>query len=365
LYQKVKSCSKGCRLPDVRIKLNLFLLALKLGNVTEACARRGLSRQFYYRWWNRFERSGYRWQSLEERSRRPRRSPGKTCGKLEKAIRYYQNRRHGSRLTQAYLKRTLGQSPSRTTICHVMNGRKKVKRGKKARLKLHQKRYELPIPGQRLQLDVKYVPCLIDAKKTYTYVAIDECTRWRFARAYSSLDEGTTLLFLQALLEACPFPIACIQTDNGQEFTYRLNPLAGHLQHRMDAWCKAQGILHRLIPPGVKELNGKVERSHRIDMQYFYWRAPSHELGKFNQVLTDWIFRYNAHRPHGGIGFLTPWEKLQERLQTLASHAPFEDLVLERLRLNFLREAPRRLTNQDRQILALEKELQTLLKLAA
>ena len=41
LYQKVKRKAKGCRIPDVRIKLDLFLLALKLRNVSEACSRRG------------------------------------------------------------------------------------------------------------------------------------------------------------------------------------------------------------------------------------------------------------------------------------------------------------------------------------
>jgi transposase InsO family protein len=360
----VKARAKGCRDPEVRIKLNLFLLALKLGNVSEACARFGVTRQFYYRWWSRFERSGLTLASLIPESRRPKKSPGKTDERTERAIQYYRSRKHGSRLTQAYLKRTLGSSPSRTTICHVMNGRKKVKRGKRARLKLHQKRYELPVPGLRLQMDVKYVPCLIDAQKAYTYVAIDECTRWRFARAYTSLDEGTTVLFLHALLKACPFPIACIQTDNGQEFTYRLNPLCQHIEHKMDTWCRSQGILHRLIPPGVKELNGKVERSHRIDMQYFYWRAPTHDLAKFNQELARWIWNYNADRPHGGIDYLTPLEKLAERRQALAN-TRLEDPHRDSIRLKFLAAIPIAIPNQDRQIQALEQELQQLLKLVA
>src|SRR5579864_8025768 len=79
--------------------------------------------------------------------------------------------------------------------------------------------------------------------------------------------------FLEMAMRVCPFPMACIQTDNGQEFTYRLNPIAQHIEHPVDIWCKEKNIRHRLIPPGVKELNGKVERSHRIDMQYFYWKA--------------------------------------------------------------------------------------------
>jgi len=118
-----------------------------------------------------------------------------------------------------------------------------------------------------MQMDVKYVLYLVDGKKAYSYVIIDECTRWRFAKTYDSLDEGTTICFLGEFVQVRPFPIHTIQTDNGQEFTYKLNPVAQHLEHKVDLWCKARGILHRLIPPGVKELNGKVERSHHIDMQ--------------------------------------------------------------------------------------------------
>lgn len=369
LYPKVKKKAKGCRNPDVRIKVNLFLLALKLGNVTEACERRGFSRQFYYRWWNRFVSSGFRLSSLEEKSRRPKSSPGRVCEKTERAIHYHRRKHYGARMIEAKLKRE-GMSCSRTTVCHVMNGRKKVKKSRRARLKTHQKRYELPIPGQRLQMDVKYVPCLVDAKKTYTYVAIDECTRWRFAEAFDSLDAGTTVVFLENLKRACPFPIHCIQTDNGQEFTYRLNPTCRDLiEHPVDTWCEAQGIQHRLIPPGVKELNGKVERSHRIDMQYFYWKAPTHTLQAFNRALSYWMGYYNSKRLHGGIGYLTPYEKLSERRRTLAEddHEAVKNLTpeLEKIRLKFLREIPiSREEKLDRQILSLELTLQKLLRAA-
>lgn len=52
--------------------------------------------------------------------------------------------------------------------------------------------------------------------------------------------------------------------------TNKLNPHASKREHQMDAWCAKNGIKHRLIPPGAKELNGKVERSHRIDEEFFY-----------------------------------------------------------------------------------------------
>jgi transposase len=366
LYRKIKRKARSTRDRDVRIKLELFLLALKLNNVTEACARRGFSRRFYYRWWGRFERSGFSLASLQERKRTPKRQPGRSSKDVEKRIHWYRRRRYGCRQIQALLARHHGIKLSRTTICHILNGRKKVKRNARARLKLHRKRYELLIPGQRLQLDVEYVPYPVAGARAFTYVIVDECTRWRFARAYFTLDETTTLGFLEEFKKVCPFPVHTIQTDNGFEFTYALNPqISAVREHGMTQWCKAHGIRHRLIPPGVKELNGKVERSHRIDAQYFYWRAPSHDLAKFNRALTFWIGYYNHHRLHGGLSYITPMEKLAERRKTLKSEGVPQEW--REFKLKFLESRSKGYpeTNQDRQIQALEHELQTLLKKVA
>jgi transposase InsO family protein len=41
-------------------------------------------------------------------------------------------------------------------------------------------------------------------------------------------------------------------------------------QHALDILCQKHNIRHKLIPAGRCELNGKVERSHRIDEEEFY-----------------------------------------------------------------------------------------------
>src|SRR6478609_6663767 len=198
LYGVIKNKARGCRDRDVRIKLELFLLALKLQNVSEACARRGFSRRFYYRWWRRFKRSKYELESLIEKSRRPKRSPRKIHTALESQILWLSRKQFGARMIEALLARA-GKKVSRSTICHVLRQRKHKPLKRRERLKTHRKRYELPIPGQRLQVDVKYVPYLVEGKKAYVYVAIDECTRWRFMEAFDQINEGTTVVFLDRL----------------------------------------------------------------------------------------------------------------------------------------------------------------------
>lgn len=359
LYRELKQKARGCRDRDVRIKLELVLLVIKLGNVSQACARLGFSRKFYYKWWKRLKAAKYELWGLEEHSRRPKRSPKQIAKKIEQAIGWYAKRQYGSRMIQAMLSRE-GSGVGKTTICHVLNDRRPPVKTRKNRLKKHRKRYELAIPGQRFQLDVKYVPELVGGRQAYNYVIVDECTRWRYARAYDSLCEGTTVNFLESFMRHCPFPVHCIQTDNGQEFTYRLNPIAQHLEHKMDRWCKANGIMHTLIPPGVKELNGKVERSHRIDEQYFYWKAPTHSIRVFNWQQGIWMADYNAKRPHGGIEYMAPLEKLAER--RLALKTATVDVELEPLRLKFLAQPPKQPTKQERQLLSLDIKFQELKK---
>jgi transposase InsO family protein len=357
IYPKLKFQARSCRDRSVRQKLELILLAWKLESVTEACARLGYSRKFYYKWLKRLERAGWKIRALEECSRRPRRSPMKTCSEIEARVHWYAKRQYGSRMIQAMLRRQKVQL-SRGVICHILNGRKKGRRQRLKALNPHRKRYELVIPGQRFQLDVKYVPELVGGKRAYNYVAIDECSRWRFAWAYDELNERCTYDFLGRLREKCPFPIHRIQTDNGFEFTNSLNPQiqaqdpSERREHSMDQWCREQGVLHRLIPPGAKELNGKVERSHRVDEQYFYWQAPTDDLPHFNAQQALWLEFYNRHRLHGGLAYCTPWEKIYERLQALRTPFPLgspEHDRLEELRVKFLEQTPKRIFEQQRQ----------------
>ena len=69
----------------------------------------------------------------------------------------------------------------------------------------------------------------------------------------------TAIQFLDYVLERLPFRVDAIQTDNGAEFQ------SGFHWHVLD-----RGIRHTYIKPATPRLNGKVERSHRIDSEEFY-----------------------------------------------------------------------------------------------
>ena len=78
-----------------------------------------------------------------------------------------------------------------------------------------------------------------------------------------------------------------------------------------------RGIRHVYIQPRTPDLNGKVERSHRIDNEEFY-RMLDHgvivdDVNVFNDKLQEWEDFYNFHRPHGGLGGQTPYERLRQK----------------------------------------------------
>lgn len=79
------------------------------------------------------------------------------------------NQRLGSRRIQSELLRNYGFRISRVTLCKILR-QLNVPPLKKSRiLRKHRHRYELPIPGERVQMDT----CKI-APGLYQYTAIDE-----------------------------------------------------------------------------------------------------------------------------------------------------------------------------------------------
>ena len=77
-----------------------------------------------------------------------------------------------------------------------------------------------------------------------------------------------------------------------------------------------KGIGHVYIKPRTPRLNGKVERSHRIDAEEFYRLLDGvviDDAKVFNDKLQEWEDYYNYHRPHGALGGQTPYERLRQK----------------------------------------------------
>ncbi|MDR3021366.1 MAG: DDE-type integrase/transposase/recombinase, partial [Clostridiales bacterium] len=134
------------------------------------------------------------------------------------------------------------------------------------------KKYHTPeMFGQKMQLDVKYVPkeCYIGSmvgkkKRTkayhYQFTMIDETTRECFVYPYDNKRKETTVDFIKRAIVHFGYVPQYIQTDNGKEFVNRLfNDTAADLK-----------FIHKRIKVRTPRHNGKVERKHRTDQEKFY-----------------------------------------------------------------------------------------------
>ena len=164
-------------------------------------------------------------------------------------------------------------------------------------------------PGHAVQVDVKFITLIGGAgKRFYQFTAIDDCTRLRVLRVYPRCNQKTAIQFLDYLLAKLPFQVEVIQTDNGAEFQSQIH------YHVLD-----RGIRHVYIEPATPRLNGKVERSHRIDNEEFHRMLDGVVIDNarlFNDKLQEWEDFYNFNRPHGGLDGQTPNERLKQKTRT-------------------------------------------------
>lgn len=276
----------------MKFRQSLIEYSLKHG-VTKAAIKYHTNRQYIYRWRKRYDGTI---QSLADRSRRPHSHPNQHTPEELKLIADMRRRNPNAGLVVFWVKlMQRGYSRSITGLYRVLK-RQGQMAVKPPNPKYIPKPYEqMYYPGQRVQIDVKHVPaaCIVgDAavQKFYQYTAIDEFSRFRFLMAFEEASTYSSTQFLEQLQKAFPFPIECIQTDNGFEFTNRFgNGKPTLFENKL----KDLGIRHKLIRPFTPRHNGKVERSHRKDNEYFYAVKKFYSFNDFKAQLAVHNRKYN------------------------------------------------------------------------
>ncbi|MFE2648252.1 IS481 family transposase [Streptomyces nigra] len=281
------------------------------GNIAATCRYYGISRQCFYTWRRRFEAEGL--DGLKDRSSAPHHTPHATTADVVEKILWLRRQYHfGPAKIAMYLQRYHDVAISTSGVWRILKkvGLNRLPASQRyKRRSIRWKRYEKQRPGHQLQVDVKFIEPLGQSgrkKRYYQYTAIDDCTRLRVLRAYPRNDQRTAVQFIDYVLAKLPFAVDQVQTDNGQEFGQSFH------WHLLD-----KGIGHVRIKPRTPRLNGKVERSHRIDSEEFYRLLEGQvidDVNLFNSKLQEWEDYYN-HRPHGALSGQTPYERLRQKAQ--------------------------------------------------
>lgn len=278
----------------MRFRQALVEYSLKHG-VTKASIRYKTNRQYVYRWRKRYDGTIH---SLADKSHRPHSHPNQHTPDELKLISDMRRRNPHAGLVVFWVKlRQRGYSRSITGLYRILR-----KQGQMAikpkNPKYIPKPYEqMLFPGQRVQIDVKFVPaaCVVgsaDGQKFYQYTAIDEYSRYRYIEAFDEHSTYSSTVFLEHMLKAFKFPVHCVQTDNGLEFTNRLAS-SHHKPTMFEKALAKHNITHKLIRPFTPRHNGKVERSHRKDNEYFYATHTFYSFDDFAKQLKVHNYKYN------------------------------------------------------------------------
>ncbi len=251
---------------EMRFRKRLCEFALKYG-VTKAAKRYHTNRQFVYRQLEKYDGT---LRSLALQSRKPHSHPNAHTKEELTLIKQIYSRYGCDGLAEVYVQlRKRGYKRSYGSML------KQIKKIPKEKVKIRKgytrhKEIRGQYPGDKVQVDIKYVPkeCLlfdtID-KKYYQITAIDEFSR--------------------------KIKINTIQTDNGPEFVN--NQIETNLPTLFELTLKDLGMIHRRTRPYSPWQNGKVERSHKIDGERFYSRNEFTSEEDLKKKLKRYNARYN------------------------------------------------------------------------
>ena len=263
---------------ELKYKQSIVKYALRNG-VTAASIVYKKHRKTIYRWIDKYDGTI---ASLTNKSRRPHTSPNAHTESEIKLIRNYKRKNKDTGLVILWVKlMQAGYKRSITSLYRML-----IKLGIYNKAPSKKKKYEpklyqiMRYQGERVQVDVKYVPkeCMTKEliernERYYQYTAIDEYTRQRgiwFSKEHSTYESSK---FVEIIVKKFKYKIKEIQTDNGFEFTKRLQykNAPNRPKTLFEEKLKELNIKHKLIKPYTPKHNGKVERSHRKNQERFYY----------------------------------------------------------------------------------------------
>lgn len=279
--------------------------------IAQVAADFGVSARTARKWVERFRAEGA--AGLRDRSSRPHRLRQPTPPEVvERIVALRRERWAGKRIAAE-----LGVSPA--TVSRIL-GRHGLCRSRDLEPAEPVRRYERARPGELIHLDIKKLGRFertghrITGDRRgqsnsrgvgweYVHVAIDDHSRL----ACSQIEPDETADSAVAALRAAVVfygglgvRVERVMTDNGscyRSFAFR-------------AACKALGMRHIRTKPYTPKTNGKAERFIKTALAEWAYARAFQTSDQRADDLPRWLHDYNWHRPHGGINFKRPIQRL-------------------------------------------------------
>ena len=183
------------------------------------------------------------------------------------------------------------------------------------------KRYEKKTPGELAHIDLTKIPkdlrCSFKTKELYAAALCDDCTRITYAEVIKDKKASTLTYFMARSLswfkQIYNFEYEAVMSDNGPEFKGAIER-----EHPFEVICKELGIKHIYTKPYHPQTNGKIEVFWRILKDEFF--CPNRFTSEKDLILNlgNFLFEFNHLRIHGGLNYMTPFDKLEKVTELLS-----------------------------------------------
>jgi transposase InsO family protein len=308
-----------------RHRLSVLELAKTLGNVSEACRQRDMTRTQFYEYKRRFQTHGLAGLkdlppihkthpfttppevvdrilavSLEH--------PGWGCVRLSSMLKLEGISVSSPTIQTLLIKHEMGSKYERLLKLEEKVAQaaieltpEQVAQIEKANPSFRERHIESSRPGELLAQDTFFVGHLKGVGKVYLHAVVDTFGSYAFGFLHTSKQPEAAVAVLHN--DVLPFyqdrglAVTAVLTDNGREF-------CGTDRHPFELYLALNDIEHRRTKVRHPQTNGFIERFNRTVLDEFFrsaFRTTFYESVEALQADLDaWLVHYNTERPHQG-----------------------------------------------------------------
>lgn len=291
-------------------------------NVAGLCRAEGISRKTFYKWVRRYREGGI--EALEDRSTRPRRSPGQIVVEVEDRIVRLRKELgdagldHGATTIQWHLGRdeSVERVPSIAGVHRVLKRRGLVVAQPSKRPKSSWKRFEAAAPNERWQIDA--MDWTIATGVVRVFNIVDDHSR--VAIGSRAVPEATTEAAWVTFTKGVTTwgPPAGVLSDNGLCFSGKLRGF----EVLFEANLRKAGITPSTGRPYHPQTTGKVERFQQTLKKWLRRQDLAADVAGLQAQLDEFTLVYNHQRPHQGIGRTIPIDRWNAGLAARPADGP-------------------------------------------
>lgn len=275
-------------------RLAWMLYYQQVHSVVKVCEKFGISRKTFYKWWNRYSKSGFSQNSLMDESRKPHTSPLATPNNIvKKIVEAKLLTGFGQRRLRNYLIENYNIHLSEHTIWkllkqNLVNDELSPDNSQDISL--------IRLPGDEVNLRIFDIKPYLKSFQYVLYNAIDSVTHLNISKIYEEPSSINTHDFLQLIIEKFPFKIKEFIINEHPAFKDLVLPKSG---------------IQLIYQAQTSTENSFIDKFIFTDEVYFFTKHSIFSLSQLVKLYNKYLNEYNNHKMQPSLNNLTPLQKLR------------------------------------------------------